>query len=90
MPYPISHSTDNIICRAKLAPIDWADRSSICFSQLDDRDMFETDSTDWVGFYKELNKLPRASRKKKKSRKKFKTCLAFIDRAVAVYVTKPY
>tara|TARA_R110002020_G_scaffold311627_3_gene527244 strand:+ start:228 stop:467 length:240 start_codon:yes stop_codon:yes gene_type:complete len=75
MPYPCFHNTDNIIYRAKLAPIDWADRSSICFSQLDDRDMFETDSTDWVGFYKEFNKLPRTPRKKK-----MHNCLSYINK----------
>ena len=87
MRYPSSHSTDSIICRAKLAPVDWADRSSICFSQLDDRDMFAIDSTDWSGFYKELKQLPKFPRKKKN---RLRQCLAYIDRIVPVRVTRAY
>jgi hypothetical protein len=82
-----SHFTDGINRRAKLAPVDWADRSSICFSQLDDRDMFKTDSTDWSGFYKELKQLPKYPKKKKT---RLHQCLAYIDRIVPVRVTRAY
>ena len=63
----LRHHTDFIKCRAKTAPVDWADRSPICFSELDDRHLLQTDNTDWSAVWLELKQMPRKRTRKRKS-----------------------
>ena len=58
--------TNFIKRRANPAPVDWADRSPICFSELDDRHLLQTDNTDWSALL-ELKQMPRKRTRKRKS-----------------------